>query len=128
MNGLSKLDINAFLVNEGYTVYSIKTSPWINFLYKESSFGSPKMKTKELIFWLTQLSTYLKAGITLNDAVKILSKQMSSNKSKGRAFQSISYELTLGSSFSAALEKQGTMFPALLINMIKAAEADMEQA
>jgi len=123
MNGLSKLDINAFLVNEGYTVYSIKTSPMINFLYKESSIGSTKMKTKELIFWLTQLSTYLKAGITLNDAVKILSKQMSGSKSKARAFQSISYELTLGSSFSASLEKQGGMFPALLINMIKAAEA-----
>ena len=123
MSGLSKLDINAFLVNEGYTVYSIKTSPMINFLFKESNIVSPKMSTKELIFWLTQLSTYLKAGITLNDAVKILSKQMSTKKSKARAFQSISYELTLGSSFSAALEKQGSMFPALLINMIKAAEA-----
>lgn len=123
MSGLSKLDINSFLVNEGYTVYSIKTGPMINFLFKESSFGSPKMATKELIFWLTQLSTYLKAGITLNDAVKILSKQMSTKKSKARAFQSISYELTLGSAFSAALEKQGNMFPPLLINMIKAAEA-----
>ena len=123
MNGLSKLDINSFLVNEGYKVYSIKTSPMINFLYKESSFGSTKMNTKELVFWLTQLSTYLKAGITLNDAVKILSKQMASKKSKARAFQSISYELTLGASFSASLEKQGNMFPALLINMVKAAEA-----
>lgn len=123
MNGLSKLDINAFLVNEGYTVYSIKTSPMINFLFKESDFMSPKMSTKELIFWLTQLSTYLKAGITLNDAVKILAKQMSTKKSKARAFQSISYELTLGANFSSALEKQGNMFPALLINMIKAAEA-----
>ena len=123
MNGLSKLDINSFLVNEGYTVYSIKTSPMINFLFKESAIGSTKMSTKELIFWLTQLSTYIKAGITLNDAVKILSKQMSKKKSKARAFQSISYELTLGSSFSAALEKQGSMFPAFLINMIKAAEA-----
>ena len=120
MNGLSKLDINAFLVNEGYKVYSIKTSSMINFLFKGSK---PRMTTKELIFWLTQLSTYIKAGITLNDSVKILTKQMSTNKSKARAFQSISYELTLGSSFSSALEKQGNMFPALLINMIKAAEA-----
>ncbi len=123
MSGLSKLDINSFLVNEGYTVYSIKTSPMINFLYKETTLASPKMSTKELIFWLTQLSTYIKAGITLNDSVKILSKQMKKNKSKTRAFQSISYELTLGSSFSKALEKQGDMFPALLVNMIKAAEA-----
>lgn len=123
MNGLSKLDINSFLINEGYTVYSIKTSPMINFLYKESTFGSPRMSVKELEFWLTQLATYLKAGITLNDATKILSRQMAAKKSKARAFQSISYELTLGASFSQALEKQGKMFPALLINMIKAAEA-----
>ena len=123
MSGLSKLDINAFLINEGYSVYSIKTSPMINFLFKESDIISPKLSTKELIFWLTQLSTYLKAGITLNEAVKILSKQMTNKKSRVRAFQSISYELTLGSNFSSALEKQGNMFPPLLINMIKAAEA-----
>ena len=122
MNGLSKLDINSFLLNEGYTVYSIKTSPLINFLYKESSFGTPKLSVKELVFLLTQLATYLKSGITLNDSIRILSHQMK-KKSKARAFQSISYELTLGSSFSAALEKQGGMFPTLLINMVKAAEA-----
>ncbi len=125
MNGLSKLDINAFLVNEGYTVYSIETSPLINFLYKDSFFavGSSKLSNKELIFWLEQLSTYLKAGITLSDAIKILERQMIKKKRKAKALQAISYELILGSSFSAALEKQGNMFPAFLINMIKAAEA-----
>ncbi len=44
-------------------------------------------------------------------------------KAKQDAFKAISYELTLGETFSKALEKQGNMFPALLINMIKAAEA-----
>jgi type IV pilus assembly protein PilC len=123
MSGLSKLDINSFLVNEGYTVYSIKTSPMINFLYKESSIGSVRLSVKELEFLLTQLATYIKSGITLNDAIKILSKQLSNKKAKARAFKSISYELNLGSSFSSALEKQGNMFPPLLINMIRAAEA-----
>ena len=120
MNGYSKLDINAFLINEGYTVYSIETSPMINLLNKDLS--SSKLKTKELIFWLTQLSTYLKVGINLNDAVKILIKQ-TKNKSRQRILKAIYFELTLGSSFSVSLEKQGNVFPALLINMIKAAEA-----
>ena len=31
MNGLSKLDINAYLLNEGYDVYKIETSAWIDF-------------------------------------------------------------------------------------------------
>lgn len=123
MSGLSKLDINSFLVNEGYKVYSIKTSKMINFLYKESSIGGSKLSTKDLLFLLTQLSTYLKAGITLNDSIRILAKQMSKKSSRAKAFNKISYELMLGSSFSAALEKQGNMFPALLINMLKAAEA-----
>ena len=48
---------------------------------------------------------------------------MKGNKARVTAFKAISYELTLGESFSSALEKQGNMFPALLINMIKAAEA-----
>ncbi len=123
MNGLSKLDINAYLLNEGYDVYVIKTSPMIDFVYKDTSFMSKKMSNKDLIFWLTQLSTYIKAGLTLNDAIKILTTQMKGNKARTTAFKAISYELTLGESFSKALEKQGTMFPALLINMIKAAEA-----
>ncbi len=125
MSGFSKLDINAFLVNEGYTVYSIETSPLINFLYKDSFFskGASRLTNKELIFWLEQLYTYLKAGITLSDAIKILERQMVKKKRKAKALQAISYELILGSSFSTALEKQGDMFPPFLINMIKAAEA-----
>lgn len=123
LKGYSKLDVNAFLLNEGYDVYEIKNSKWINFLYMESPIFSSKMSTKDLIFWLTQLSTYLKAGLTLSESIKILGAQMGKNKDRARAFQSISYELTLGENFSDALAKQGSMFPALMINMIKAAEA-----
>ena len=123
MNGLSKLDINAYLLNEGYEIYEIKTSPFIDFVFKESSFMGKTMSVKDLIFWLTQLSTYLKAGLTLNNSIKILADQMKGNKARQTAFKAISYELTLGESFSTALEKQGGMFPPLLINMIKAAEA-----
>ncbi len=124
MRGFSKLDINAFLLNEGYDVYVIKTSKFINFMNQESSFfGSSKMKDKDLIFFLTQLSTYLKAGLTLANALKILSQQVKKDKNKARIYQSMSFQLSLGEDFSEALEKQRSVFPALLINMIKAAEA-----
>ena len=122
--GLSKSDINAFLVNEGYEVYQIKTSRFINLVYGKSNFTNTQMRVKDLLFWLTQLSTYLKAGITLTNSVRILGEQLGKkNRSRKRAFQSIVYHLTLGEDFSVALEKQGKMFPGLLINMIKAAEA-----
>ncbi len=123
MPGFSKLDINSFLVNQGYEVYSIKTSSFINFVYKDSSLLGRKMSMKDLVFTLTQLATYLRAGITLNDSVRIMSQQFGRNKSAQKVFKSLCYELSLGESFSNALAKQGNYFPALLINMLKAAEA-----
>ncbi len=120
MNGSSKLDINSFLVNEGYTVYSIKTSPLINILNKD--IGGTKLKTKELVFFLTELSTFLESGLPLNESIKIISRQMK-NATSRRAFQTIFFELSLGSSFSQALEKVDNIFPPLLINMVKASEA-----
>lgn len=124
--GVSKQDVNAFLLNEGYQVYDIKTGKTINLLYGSSSFLGTKITTKDLIFWLTQLSTYIKAGITLVDSVRILSNQLGKKANKKRIFDSIIYELVMGNSFSGALEKLGTTFPALVINMVKAAEATGE--
>lgn len=123
MNGYSKLDINAYLLNENYEIYSIKTTPFIDFVFKDSGFLGKTMSTKDLIFWITQLSTYLKAGLTLSKAIKILNTQMKGNQSRKRAFEAISYEIILGESFSNAMAKQGMMFPPLMINLIKAAEA-----
>ncbi|MGM9834232.1 MAG: type II secretion system F family protein [Bacilli bacterium] len=121
--GVSMADCNAFLLNQGYEVISIKTSKKIEFLYGQSSIGAKKLSTKDLIFWLTQLSTYVKSGIPVTDAMRILAKQMNKDASKKRLFDSIVYELTLGESFSQALAKQGSTFPPLLINMLKASEA-----
>lgn len=123
---MSKMDVYSYLHNEGYKVIKIETSKWINTLYGPSSSYVYKLNTKDLIFWLTQLSTYLKAGIPLTDAMRILGKQMSNNPKKKRLFDAIIYNLTLGESFSSALTKQGKSFPALLISMIKTAEATGE--
>lgn len=124
-NGVSKLDVNSFLVNEGYEVFSIETNDMLNFLHGHSKIMSLKMSNKDLIFWLTQLSTYIKAGIPLADAVRILANQMGKGKetSKNQIFNAIVYELSMGTAFSDALDKQGNVFPSLLINMLKAAEA-----
>ena len=120
---LSKMDVNSFLLNEGVEVYKIENNQFIDFIYGDSSIVGSKWSTKDLIFWLTQLSTYIKAGITLNDAIKILINQYGKQKDKKVTMQAIAYELTMGNSFSQALEKQGSKFPPLLINMLKAAEA-----
>jgi len=116
----SVAEVNAYLKSEGYTIYSIKTDKYIQTMYGVS-FGGNKMAMKDLIFFLTQLSTYIKAGVSLVDSIRILARQYK-NKNYKRIFKKLMYSLTMGDSFSEALNKQSETFPKLLINMIKTAE------
>ncbi len=122
----SKITLNNFLANEGINVSSIKKAPFYNMLKSLGLDSEKPLSTKELIFWLTQVSTYLRAGLTLNDTIKIMTKQASEDSNKNKLYRAILYELTLGENFSTALEKQGKVFPSLLINMVKSAEATGE--
>lgn len=119
----SKMEVFTFFENEGYKVFKIETSSSIDRFYGVNGFLNKKMSTKDLVFWLEQLSTYLKAGIPLTQAMEILSKQMGKSDNLKRIFDRIVYDLTLGENFSTCLENQSNIFPALLINMIKTAEA-----
>lgn len=122
----SKMEVLTYLTNEGYKVLEITTSKMINVLYSPDGIFQTRFSQKDLIFWLTQLSTYLKSGITLTESMRYLSKQMGKSGNNKRLFDSIIYNLTLGESFSNALAKQGNTFPPLLISMIKTAEATGE--
>lgn len=82
---------------------------------------SNKISVGDLAFDLTQLSTYIKAGIPLVDSVKIISQQASKSVQR-RAYQRLLYDLLKGDNLSDAMEKQDTVFPALLINMVRTAE------
>lgn len=117
----SKVEVHSFLLSEGMEVYSIRTDKWIRLLHAYDMNVSTKFKNKDLIFFLTQLSTYIKSGIPLVDSLKTLSRQYR-NKGYHRVFRSLIYNLAMGDSFSVALEKQGQSFPQLLINMIKTSE------
>ena len=119
-SAFSKVEVYSFLRSEGNTVYSIRTSKLLQTMHSNVA-GNSKIKHKDLNFLLTQLSTYLKAGIPLAEAVKILVKQFK-NKNYQRILRGVSYDLSIGKNFSEALEKQGKAFPQILINMIRASE------
>ena len=79
------------------------------------------LSTSDLSFTLTQLATYIRAGIPLVDSVKILAKQ-SEKPAKRKIFDMIVFDLLSGDDFSKALSKQKNVFPKLLINMTRSAE------
>lgn len=113
----SEKDVRVFLQNEGYEVIEIKERS----KYDIDLNANGKIKLSELSFLLTQLSTYIKAGIPLINSVRILAKQSTNNITK-KVLNKVVYELVVGEKFSIALEKQGKSFPPLLINMVKTSE------
>lgn len=111
-----------YLTNEGYELVSIAP-------VKKNSLSTSGLnlsiftpiKMGELSFALTQISTYLKAGMSLVDAFRILAKQ-SSKASVRKIYNMIVYDLLSGESLSTAFEHQPNVFPKLLTNMVRSAE------
>jgi type IV pilus assembly protein PilC len=117
LGAYSKLDVHSYLLSEGYEVYQIEPAKG----FRLSRTISHKMRVSELVFFLTQLSTYIKSGIPLVDSIKILGKQAKSSGTKS-LYKAIIYDLTMGENFSDALDKQSAAFPRLLVNMVKSSE------
>ena len=112
--GYSKIDVHSYLLSEGYEVYEIKEIAKANIFNTEIGLNRP-MKKSILVFYLTQLSTYLKAGITIVDSIKILSTQSKTNVDK-IIWKSVVYELSMGATLSEAMRRMGVIFPKLCHN------------
>ncbi len=110
-------EVEAYLKGEGYEIVKIEPRK----PYEKDLLEGKRIKTSQLSFMLTQLSTYIKAGIPLIDSVRILAKQ-STKPAERKVYDRLIYDLLMGENFSKALENQGEKFPRLLINMVKTAE------
>lgn len=115
IEALSRVDVHSFLLAEGYEVYDITAAK------AKRNIITYKMKKSKLIFFLSQLSAYLKSGISLAEAVKILEEQTKKLNDK-KVWKALYYDLSMGDVLSVAMEKRKDTFPKLLINMVKTAE------
>ncbi|MBR3146242.1 MAG: type II secretion system F family protein [Bacilli bacterium] len=109
-------DVRNFFLSLNYQVLEVKERSKL-----DVDISGGKFSASDLSFALTQLSTYLKAGIALADAVKILAKQ-SKKPNIRKSFYELVYQLLKGESLSEAMDMQAKVFPKLLINMVKTAE------
>ena len=116
-NAEEENELRSFLISQEYKILEIKERPKYDI---DINIGN-KISAADLSFSLTQLSTYIKSGIPLVDAVRILAKQSTKKSLKG-SFNQIVYELLRGENLSDAMISQGDVYPKLLINMIKTAE------
>ncbi len=109
----------SFLINEGYEIVEIKALKK-SVLTTSIVLTSP-IKIGEMSFALTQVSTYLKAGIPLIESYRILAKQ-SVKPLVRKIYDMIVFDLLAGESLSDAMSHQPKIFPKLLVNMVKTAE------
>ena len=114
-----RMDVESFLTAQGYKILDIKAKK----ISKAGDFFtfSNEMKYKDLVFFLTQLSTYIQSGIPLTESLVMIENQTKDKKKKD-LYKRIVYELNTGANFSEALARQGNVFPKLLINMLKTSE------
>ena len=117
----NKVDVESFLLNKGYQIIEITEDKLSASLGLIGASTSKKMSSKDINFFLTQLSTYVKSGIPLLDSMEILSRQ-SKKKNIAMLYRKIVFDLNRGVSFSDCLAKQGKVFPKMLINMLKTSE------
>lgn len=120
LDAVSKMEVENFLASQQYEILQINEEKLSNTVIGLGNLAR-RMSNKDLNFFLTQLSTYIKAGIPLTESMQILSRQ---NKKKSRKilYSKIVYELNRGVTFSNALAKQGNVFPKMLINMLRTSE------
>ncbi len=112
----SEEDVRHFLQSLDYQVLEVKERSKFDIDLSIGGFNAG-----DLSFSLTQLSTYLKAGIPLVESVRILAKQSRKSIIKKSFFQLV-YQLLKGEVLSDAMLMQGKIYPKLLINMVKTAE------
>ena len=107
------------LRDEGVRVIDIREIE-ASALQKDIVIGNP-VKRDQFIMFLRQFSTLMRAGVTIVDAILILSQQVES-KALRNTLVNVDEELRKGNSLSDSLAKYPKIFEPLTINLIKAGE------
>jgi len=85
------------------------------------AFFKKSVPLRDLSAFTRQLSNLLDSGMTLINALNVLTQQ-TENKVLNRIVESIKADIKDGISFSVALSKHGNVFSSLYVNMIKSGE------
>jgi type IV pilus assembly protein PilC len=84
-------------------------------------FGADKISLKDLAIMSRQLATMIDSGLSLLRALAILADQTES-KGLAKVLAQVRNDVEVGTAFSVALGKHETVFPPLMINMVRAGE------
>lgn len=119
--GSTAATVHRRLLDRGYRVVSIRPakSGW-RWLYRQLPTFF-RVRTQDIVQFSRQLSTFLRVGVPITDAIRLLQDASSSGAFRV-ALEDIGEDLDAGESFSAAIQHHPSVFNQLYIDMVKAAE------
>ncbi len=91
-------------------------------MQRDIKLGLPKrVKLKDLAVFSRQFATMVDAGLTMLRSLSIMSEQ-SENPELRRVLRQVKQDVEAGSSLSSSFAKLPQVFPALMVNMVRAGE------
>ncbi|GGG55481.1 type II secretion system F family protein [Paenibacillus radicis (ex Gao et al. 2016)] len=90
-------------------------------LYRDISLGGPRVGTEHFTVFCRQLATMYRAGVSLVEAIQILSEQTSS-KPFAKLLSEIAEDMRGGAQLSDSTAKHPTVFSPIFIHMVHAGE------
>jgi type IV pilus assembly protein PilC len=119
--GDSASTVHRTLLNRGFRVVSVRPakSGWRALYRALPTFF--KVRTNDLVLFSRQLSTFIRVGVPITDAIKLLQGATNSGAFKV-ALEEICEDLDAGESLSVAISHHPNVFNRLYIDMVRAAE------
>jgi type IV pilus assembly protein PilC len=113
--------VNRDLEERGYRVVALRParSGWRWVYAQMPTFF--RVKTSDIVQFSRQLATFLRAGVPITDAIKLLRDSTKSGPFKA-ALEDINDDLDDGEAFSIAVSHHPNVFNQLFVDMIRAAE------
>ena len=121
MAGNTAAMVHRGLVNRGYRVVSVRPARngW-RWVYRELPTFF-RVRTSDLVLFSRQLSTFLRVGVPITDAIKLLQGASGSGAFRA-ALEDICEDLDAGESFSTSIHHHPSVFNRLYVDMVRAAE------
>jgi len=119
--GETAASVHRNLLDRGYRVVSVRPakSGW-SWIYRQFPTFF-KVKTADLILFSRQLATFIRVGVPITDAIRLLQGASGSGAFR-LALAEITQDLEGGEAFSTAIAHHPIVFDQLYVDMVKAAE------
>jgi len=110
--------VKDFLKSEGLIPITIKEQ---SILSKDINIGGKKVKARDLSVFCRQFNSILNAGVTILNALNMLSEQ-TENKVLREAIKQVQIDVEKGESLTVAMSKHAQTFPPIMIHMVEPEE------